>query len=103
MRHANIVKPYGFIENTAEDVAWIILPWQANGNVREFIRSGNWEIPERLSLVCPTVALTNEFLTYSPQIYDIACGVEYLHSRETPICHGDLKSVSPSISKHAQD
>ncbi|KIO18370.1 hypothetical protein M407DRAFT_225855, partial [Tulasnella calospora MUT 4182] len=32
------------------------------------------------------------------QIDDVARGVEYLHSRKPPICHGDLKSVSCSTS-----
>lgn len=33
------------------DKAWVILPWESNGNVREFLASGEWEIPERVSLV----------------------------------------------------
>lgn len=28
------------------------------------------------------------------QLYEVASGVEYIHSRNPPICHGDLKSVS---------
>lgn len=31
------------------------------------------------------------------QISDVARGLEYLHSREPPICHGDLKSVSRDV------
>lgn len=29
----------------------------------------------------------------SLQIYDITQGIEFIHGRERPICHGDLKSV----------
>lgn len=32
----------------------------------------------------------------SSQIQDVVDGLEYLHSRDPPICHGDLKSVSGS-------
>lgn len=32
------------------------------------------------------------------QIHDIAKGIDYLHSRESPICHGDLKSVFFTLS-----
>lgn len=31
------------------------------------------------------------------QIYDVACGIHYLHTQQPPICHGDLKSVDPSL------
>lgn len=33
-----------------------------------------------------------------PQIQDVASGVEYLHTHQPPICHGDLKSVSSQIT-----
>lgn len=41
----------GFVEDIENSVANMIYPWEANGNLREFLRSGEWEIPERLSLV----------------------------------------------------
>ncbi|KIO24211.1 hypothetical protein M407DRAFT_44656, partial [Tulasnella calospora MUT 4182] len=75
--HPNIVKLMGFVEDMREGHAWIVLRWEANGNVREFLRSGEWDIPERISL-----------------IHDVVKGVEYLHSRQPPICHGDLKSLN---------
>ncbi|KIO20397.1 hypothetical protein M407DRAFT_29974, partial [Tulasnella calospora MUT 4182] len=75
--HPNIVKLVGFVENMREGHAWIVLRWEANGNVREFLRLGEWDIPEHISL-----------------IQDVANGAEYLHSREPPICHGDLKSLN---------
>ncbi|KAG9050007.1 hypothetical protein FS837_008187 [Tulasnella sp. UAMH 9824] len=48
-----------------------------HGNLRDFLASGEWEIPERISL-----------------IHDVTLGLEYLHSREPPIYHGDLKSLN---------
>lgn len=55
--HENIVKVIGFVENLEEGTLWIIFPWQVNGNLREFVRSENWEFPERSSLVS-TFSLT---------------------------------------------
>lgn len=49
--HPNIVRLIGFVEDFERDKAWIVLSWEPNGNVHEFISSGEWEIPERISLV----------------------------------------------------
>ncbi|KIO21252.1 hypothetical protein M407DRAFT_48602, partial [Tulasnella calospora MUT 4182] len=77
LSHPNIVEFIGFVEDMQKGDAWIVVPWEANGNVREFLQSGEWDIPERISL-----------------IHDVIKGVEYLHTREPPICHGDLKSLN---------
>ncbi|KIO32084.1 hypothetical protein M407DRAFT_38542, partial [Tulasnella calospora MUT 4182] len=77
LSHPNIVKLIGFVEDMEKGDAWIVLPWEANGNVRRFLQSGEWDIPERLSL-----------------IEDVVTGVEYLHTRQPSICHGDLKSLN---------
>lgn len=34
-----VIQLIGFVENIEENIAWIILPWEANGNVREFLDS----------------------------------------------------------------
>ncbi|KIO19028.1 hypothetical protein M407DRAFT_83309, partial [Tulasnella calospora MUT 4182] len=81
LSHPNIAKIIGFVEDVEKSIAWLVFPWEDNGNLREFLRSATWEIPERVSL-----------------IRDVASGLEYLHSRQPPICHGDLKSVSITIS-----
>ncbi|KAG8911711.1 hypothetical protein FRC00_005961, partial [Tulasnella sp. 408] len=81
LSHKNIVKLIGFVEKTKDGIAWVILPWEKNGNLREFIWSTDWELPERLAL-----------------IYDVAMGIQYLHSRKPPICHGDLKSLNVLVS-----
>lgn len=49
--HENIVHLVGFVEDFKHGKAWIIVSWESNGNVREFLASGEWEIPERISLV----------------------------------------------------
>lgn len=49
--HENIARLLGFVENDEGRIAWIVLPWEANGNLREFVRSQDWAIPERLFLV----------------------------------------------------
>lgn len=49
--HPNIVKLIGFVEHLQESIAWMIFPWEGNGNIREFLGSRErLEIPERLSL-----------------------------------------------------
>ncbi|KIO17409.1 hypothetical protein M407DRAFT_85009, partial [Tulasnella calospora MUT 4182] len=75
--HPNVVKILGFVEDIKNGIAWLILPWESNGNLREFLRSGEWDIPERISLT-----------------QDVASGLDYLHSLDPPICHGDLKSLN---------
>ncbi|KAG8996174.1 hypothetical protein FRB90_012808 [Tulasnella sp. 427] len=51
IRHENIVELRGFVEDPEENIAWIVFPWESNGNLREFVQSQNWVIPERLSLL----------------------------------------------------
>lgn len=45
------MKIVGFVEDVAQGVAWMVFRWEKNGNLREFVRSANWELPERVSLV----------------------------------------------------
>ncbi|KIO21117.1 hypothetical protein M407DRAFT_29277 [Tulasnella calospora MUT 4182] len=75
--HPNVVEIVGFVEDVVQGVAWMVFRWEKNGNLREFVRSANWELPERVCL-----------------IYDVASGLNYLHGRNPPICHGDLKSLN---------
>lgn len=37
-------------------------------------------------------------LRTQPQTYQAACGLEYLHSRSPPICHGDIKPQNVLIN-----
>ncbi|KIO22323.1 hypothetical protein M407DRAFT_28121 [Tulasnella calospora MUT 4182] len=81
LSHENIVQLIGFVEDLENGIAWVILSWVPNGNVSEFLKTGDWEIPERVSLIKDTFE-----------------GVKYLHSRQPPICHGDLKSFNILVS-----
>ncbi|KAG8910387.1 hypothetical protein FRC01_006364, partial [Tulasnella sp. 417] len=81
LSHKNLVQLIGFVEDLEAGKAWIVLSWEPNGNVREFLATGEWEIPERVSLIQDTLA-----------------GIEYLHTREPPVCHGDLKSLNILVS-----
>ncbi|KIO20739.1 hypothetical protein M407DRAFT_50882, partial [Tulasnella calospora MUT 4182] len=77
LSHKNVVKILGFVEDVDSGVVWMVFRWENNGNLREFVRSESWELPERISL-----------------INDVAGGLSYLHGRNPPICHGDLKSLN---------
>lgn len=81
LSHDNVVHIVGFVQEAKEGIAWLIFDWEKNGNLREFVTSGNWELPERISL-----------------INDVAKGLSYLHSQDQPICHGDLKSLNVLVN-----
>lgn len=49
--HKNIIRLIGFAEELESGEAWIILSWKSNGDLRKFLATGSWEIPERISLV----------------------------------------------------
>ncbi|KIO22968.1 hypothetical protein M407DRAFT_78646, partial [Tulasnella calospora MUT 4182] len=85
LSHPNIVKLEGFVEDLSERKVWLIFPWEEHGNLRDFVASGEWEIPERISL-----------------IRDVTWGLEYLHWQEPPIYHGDLKSVRCDFATYRQ-
>ncbi|KAG8925567.1 hypothetical protein FRC00_003859, partial [Tulasnella sp. 408] len=51
LSHESVVKVIGFVEEVEEGVAWMVFAWEKNGNLREFIRSAKWELPERVSLL----------------------------------------------------
>ncbi|KAG9048659.1 hypothetical protein FS837_012287 [Tulasnella sp. UAMH 9824] len=81
LSHPHIIEIIGFAEDMERRIAWLVLPWEANGNVREFLLSGRWELPERVSL-----------------IQDVSSGLDYLHTHQPPICHGDLKSLNVLVN-----
>lgn len=64
LSHANVIKIIGFVEDIDHGVAWMVFCWEYNGNLREFVRSAKWEVPERVSLVGPALQTGRFSLTY---------------------------------------
>ncbi|KIO33790.1 hypothetical protein M407DRAFT_17396 [Tulasnella calospora MUT 4182] len=77
LSHKNVIELEGLVEDLSGGRIWLIFPWEEHGNLKDFVASQDWEIPERISL-----------------IDDVTRGVEYLHTRNRPIVHGDLKSIN---------
>ncbi|KIO16642.1 hypothetical protein M407DRAFT_33714 [Tulasnella calospora MUT 4182] len=77
LNHPNVSKLVGFVEDLERGIAWLVSSWEPNGNVRQFLTSAKCAVPERISLIRDTWE-----------------GLLYLHTREPPICHGDLKSLN---------
>ncbi|KAG8948605.1 hypothetical protein FRC04_009508 [Tulasnella sp. 424] len=99
LSHPNIVKLLGFVEDAEAGIAWMVFNWEENGNIRDFLRNGQWDLPERVFLVSKKSTIGDSLLSYHPellqfQIQDVAAGLEYLHNQEPPICHGDLKTLN---------
>ncbi|KAG8989909.1 hypothetical protein FRB90_002012 [Tulasnella sp. 427] len=88
LSHPNIVELSGFVEDIASTTAWLVFPWEENGNLREFLQTGTWDIPERVYL-----ASGSQYV-----IQEVAHGLEYLHTQEPPICHCDMKSLNVLIN-----
>ncbi|KIO32127.1 hypothetical protein M407DRAFT_67110 [Tulasnella calospora MUT 4182] len=81
LSHKNVVRLLGFVEGLENGIAWIVMAWEPNGNVKEFLGMERLEVPERISLILDTFE-----------------GLKYLHTRQPPICHGDLKSLNILVS-----
>ncbi|KAG8902975.1 hypothetical protein FRB99_003866, partial [Tulasnella sp. 403] len=73
--HPNVLPLLGFHLSVELDQAWLISPYAPNGNIYDYLERVNPPVHERLKLA-----------------NDTAKGLEYLHSREPPICHGDIKA-----------
>ncbi|KAG8959915.1 hypothetical protein FRC05_007214, partial [Tulasnella sp. 425] len=50
LSHENVIELEGFVEDLFKDVVWLVFPWAENGNLKNFIESAEWEIPERICL-----------------------------------------------------
>lgn len=49
--HPNIARFIGFCADFRSSEAWLISPWEPCGNISDFIRGRELEVPEKLSLV----------------------------------------------------
>ncbi|KAG8898424.1 hypothetical protein FRB99_007442 [Tulasnella sp. 403] len=81
LHHANVISLIGFHLSEHSDEAWLISPYMAQGNISSFLvrMRPNEDVRVRLAL-------------------DTASGLEYLHSLDPPVCHGDIKSLNVLIT-----
>ncbi|KAG9044914.1 hypothetical protein FS837_007321 [Tulasnella sp. UAMH 9824] len=49
--HENIIKLEGFVEDVSKEIIWLVFPWEDHGNLKDFVASHDWAVPERLSLI----------------------------------------------------
>lgn len=91
--HPNVLPFYG-IYNLNDDPLRVCLisPWMENGNIVDFLK----RVPDanRTWLVRATVRVyVQGDINYVDQVREIAQGLEYLHTMEPVVVHGDLKGV----------
>jgi len=74
LRHRNVLTCYGYAGTKGiGDYGEIVYPWRGNGDSRR-----------TLSTKPPPLRRTRMFL-------DVASAIQYLHNRQFPVVHGDLK------------
>ncbi|KAG1890003.1 kinase-like domain-containing protein [Suillus subluteus] len=80
VRHANCLPFYGvYVFDDAEKTWCLVSPWMTDGHVNHYLK----EHPDA---------------DRYPLILDVARGLEYLHSMEPAVSHGDLKGVNILIT-----
>ncbi|KAG8925949.1 hypothetical protein FRC01_009507 [Tulasnella sp. 417] len=75
-KHPNVLKLVGYYLSENYGPAQLVSPYMENGNVTEYVQRTQPTIETRLAFV-----------------RGVTSGMAYLHSREPPICHGDLIPV----------
>lgn len=95
LRHKNVLPFRGI--NTTEFQLALVYDWGGNGNINQYLapRQPQQHTP-RSSLVRETAVImglqsVSDFSLRTRQVLDVAEGLEYLHSLDTP--HGGVKGV----------
>ncbi|KIO17969.1 hypothetical protein M407DRAFT_84447, partial [Tulasnella calospora MUT 4182] len=79
--HPNILEFTGYYLSKDYKVAYLVCPYMKNGNIKSYLAREAPPLRRRLELAFDTIK-----------------GLAYLHSREPPIVHGDLKSLNVLIN-----
>ncbi|KAG8903846.1 hypothetical protein FRB99_002661 [Tulasnella sp. 403] len=82
LHHENITRLIGFFLSPDLNDAWLVSPYYKNGNVKEYLARGNPSLFVRMALVI-----------------DVAEGLSFLHTRDPPVCHGDIKPCNVLINR----
>lgn len=80
-KHENILEFRGYHLSKDFKRAYLVSPYMKNGNVRDYLAREAPLLNRRMLLVS-----------------DTAKGLQYLHSRDPPIVHGDLKALNILIN-----
>ncbi|KAG8918892.1 hypothetical protein FRC01_001594, partial [Tulasnella sp. 417] len=75
--HENILPFTGYYVGEDYDPAYLISPYMKNGNIRDYLKDNNLDPEDRLNLAHDTIK-----------------GLEYLHTRDPVVVHGDLKAAN---------
>jgi len=78
VHHRNCLPFYGVLNEDA-DTKCLVSPWMTNGHIIGYLQ-------------------TNPNADRLPLILDIVCGLEYLHSMQPTVIHGDLKGANILIT-----
>ncbi|KAG8900065.1 hypothetical protein FRB99_006275, partial [Tulasnella sp. 403] len=81
LEHPNIVAFVGFCVNMKNKEAWLVSHFAENGTVLSFINNQNLDLEGRLGLVKDTIV-----------------ALSYMHTRDPPICHGDIKPINVLVN-----
>ncbi|KAG8906476.1 hypothetical protein FRB99_006791 [Tulasnella sp. 403] len=81
LSHENLIPLIGFHLNSSRDQAWLISPYMEKGNISDYLTRVQPDEQKRRELVL-----------------DTARGLQHLHTRDPPICHGDIKALNVLIT-----
>ena len=76
----------------------IVLEWYQNGNASEYLKK-NPTADRKMLVINLAIAQMLDSSTCLLKIHDIARGLNYLHTLDPPIVHGDLKGVNNFLAR----
>ncbi|KAG8905502.1 hypothetical protein FRB99_008847, partial [Tulasnella sp. 403] len=83
LNHPNVLPLIGFHLSKTLEEAWLVSPHAVNGNVYDYLERVGPGMEARLELA-----------------KDTAKGLDYLHTRVPPICHGDIKAIVTGLAPY---
>ncbi|KAG8988957.1 hypothetical protein FRB90_002470, partial [Tulasnella sp. 427] len=81
LSHPSIIPFLGYEWKEEAAEVWLVCPWQANGTVHDYLNASLAGINKRMTLIVQSAEALN-----------------YLHSLNPPICHGDIKGANVLVT-----
>lgn len=100
MNHPNILSLIGFHLSPTLKVAILISPWEPFGNLESYLQAEHPTAAEKMTLVRaahPFGVYSKAHVMYPAKLVQTLRALDYLHNRESPVAHGDIKAVSRSV------